>query len=73
MWKRGERGIGRKKRKEGAGCATRRERRLSTYGEMRETEEKERGKILNEDGRELGWMKEIWKKRERTEKDRGGG
>jgi hypothetical protein len=46
---------------------------LSTYGEMRETEEKERGKILNEDGRELGWMKEIWKKRERTEKDRGGG
>jgi hypothetical protein len=73
MWKRGERGIGRKKRKEGAGCATRRERRLSTYGEMRETEEKEGGKILNEDGRELGWVKEIWKKRERTEKDRGGG
>jgi hypothetical protein len=70
MWKRGERGIGRKKRKEGAGCATRRERRLSTYGEMRETAG-ERVKILNEDGRELGWMKELWKRRERTEKKRG--
>ncbi|XP_068900490.1 golgin subfamily A member 6-like protein 25 [Tenebrio molitor] len=28
-------------------------------GEMREREEKERGEILNEDGREIGWMKEI--------------
>ncbi|XP_068912463.1 golgin subfamily A member 6-like protein 6 [Tenebrio molitor] len=28
------------------------------FGEMREREEKERGEILNEDGREIGWMKE---------------
>jgi hypothetical protein len=30
-------------------------------------ERKERGEILNEDGREIGWMKEIWKKRDRVE------
>jgi hypothetical protein len=54
--------IGRKERKEGAECAMRRERQLSTsvmdiakWGRER----KERGKILNEDGREMGWMKEI--------------
>jgi hypothetical protein len=41
-------------------------------GEMREREEKERGEILNEDGREIGWMKEVWKRRERIEKERGG-
>jgi hypothetical protein len=41
-------------------------------GEMREREEKERGEILNEDGREIGWMKEVWKRRERIEKQRGG-
>ncbi|KAH0811711.1 hypothetical protein GEV33_011080 [Tenebrio molitor] len=41
-------------------------------GEMREKEEKERGEILNEDGREIGWMKEVWKRRERIEKERGG-
>ncbi|KAH0819191.1 hypothetical protein GEV33_003600 [Tenebrio molitor] len=40
-------------------------------GEMREREEKERGEILNEDGREIGWMKEVWKRRERIEKERG--
>jgi hypothetical protein len=28
---------------------------------MKERERKERGEILNEDGREIGWMKEIWK------------
>ncbi|KAH0816611.1 hypothetical protein GEV33_006180 [Tenebrio molitor] len=39
-------------------------------GEMREREEKERGEILNEDGREIGWMKEVWKRRERIEKER---
>ncbi|KAH0812552.1 hypothetical protein GEV33_010238 [Tenebrio molitor] len=39
-------------------------------GEMREREEKERGEILNEDGREMGWMKEVWKRRERIEKER---
>jgi hypothetical protein len=41
--------------------------------EMRERERKGRGEILNEDGREIGWMKETWKRRERTEKERGGG
>jgi hypothetical protein len=29
--------------------------------------------ILNEDGRGIRWMKEIWKRRERIEKERGGG
>jgi hypothetical protein len=28
--------------------------------EMRERERKELGEILNEDGREIRWMKEIW-------------
>jgi hypothetical protein len=41
-------------------------------GEMREREEKERGEILSEDGREIGWMKEVWKRRKRIEKERGG-
>jgi hypothetical protein len=27
---------------------------------------------LNEDGREIRWMKEIWKRREMIEKERGG-
>jgi hypothetical protein len=40
--------------------------------EMRERERKERGEILNEGGRERGWMKEIWKRRDRVEKERGG-
>jgi hypothetical protein len=40
--------------------------------EMRERERKERGRILNEDGREIKWMKEIWKRRERIEKERSG-
>jgi hypothetical protein len=31
---------------------------------MRERERKERGEILN-DRREIGWMKEIWKRRDR--------
>jgi hypothetical protein len=26
---------------------------------------------VNEDGRARGWMKEIWKRRERVEKERG--
>jgi hypothetical protein len=38
---------------------------------MREREGKVREEILNEDGRETGWMKEIWKRRERIEKERG--
>jgi hypothetical protein len=69
--------IGQKKRKEGAECAMRREKQLSImwngFSEMRERERKERGEILNEDGREIGWMKEIWKRRERIEKQGGGG
>jgi hypothetical protein len=40
--------------------------------EMRDKERKERGEILNGDGREIRWMKEIWKRRERIEKERGG-
>ncbi|KAH0809690.1 hypothetical protein GEV33_013099 [Tenebrio molitor] len=66
-----------KKRKEGAECAMRREKQLSImwngFSEMRERERKERGEILNEDRREIGWMKEIWKRRERLEKQGGGG
>jgi hypothetical protein len=37
--------------------------------EMRERERKERGEILNEDGQEIGSMKEIWKRRGRIEKE----
>jgi hypothetical protein len=37
--------------------------------EMRDRERMERGEILNEDG----WMKGIWKRRERTEIEWGGG
>ncbi|KAH0816269.1 hypothetical protein GEV33_006522 [Tenebrio molitor] len=44
----------------------------SRCGEMREREGKERREILSEDGREIGWMKEIWKRRERIEKEREG-
>jgi hypothetical protein len=52
--------IGWKARKEGAECAIRRER-----------ERKERRERLNEDGREIGWTKEIWKRRrDRMEKER---
>jgi hypothetical protein len=41
--------------------------------EIRERERKERGETPNEDGREIGWMKEIWKIRAKMEKERGGG
>jgi hypothetical protein len=41
--------------------------------EIREREKKELGAIQNEDGREVRWIKEIWKRRERTEKERDGG
>jgi hypothetical protein len=44
-------GIGWKERKEGGGCAMRRERERCS--EMRGRERKERGEILNEDGREI--------------------
>jgi hypothetical protein len=49
--------IGWKEKKQGAECAMRRERQLSTCGmdvvKRRETERKERGEILNEDEREI--------------------
>jgi hypothetical protein len=40
--------------------------------EMRERERKEREKIRNEYGREIRWMKEIWKRRKRIGKERSG-
>jgi hypothetical protein len=40
---------------------------------MRKKERKEWGEILNEDAREIRWTKEIWKRRERIEKERGAG
>jgi hypothetical protein len=40
--------------------------------EMREREGKEGREILSEDGREIGWMKEVWKRGERIAKERGG-
>jgi hypothetical protein len=43
------------------------------YSEMRERKRKERGEIRNEDGKEIKWMQEIWKRRKRMEKERGGG
>jgi hypothetical protein len=43
----------------------------SGCGEMREREGKERREILREDGKEIGLMKEIWKTRERIEKEKG--
>jgi hypothetical protein len=39
--------------------------------EMGDRERKERGEILNGDGREIGWMQGIWKRRDRMEKERG--
>jgi hypothetical protein len=41
--------------------------------EMRKRERKERGETLNEDVGEIIWMKKIWKRKERTEKERSGG
>jgi hypothetical protein len=38
---------------------------------MRERRRKERGDILNEDGREIRWTKEIMEE-ERIEEERGG-
>jgi hypothetical protein len=50
-------------------CYEERETIENGCGEMRGRERKERGDILNEDGREIEWMKEIWKRRERIEKE----
>jgi hypothetical protein len=63
-------GIGWKERKEGAECGMR--SMWNGCSEMRERERKERREILNEDGREIRWMKKIWKRRERIEEERGG-
>jgi hypothetical protein len=41
--------------------------------EMRERERKVLGEIRNEDGRDIRWMKKMWNKRERIEKERGEG
>jgi hypothetical protein len=70
-------GIEWKERKEGAKYAMRRERETIEHmwnrcSEMRERKRKERGEILREDGREIIWMKEIWNRRERIEKERRG-
>jgi hypothetical protein len=55
MWERGEKtGIGWKERKKGAECAMRKEGKSNTwngYSEMGGKERKERGEILNKDGR----------------------
>jgi hypothetical protein len=51
-------------------CYEGRERQLSTCGM---DERKEWGEILNEDGREIGWMKEICERKGRMEKERDGG
>jgi hypothetical protein len=36
----------------------------------RERKRKERGEILNIDGRKIRWMKEKWKRKKRTEKEK---
>jgi hypothetical protein len=72
-WRESVPGIGRKERREGAECAARTiEHMWSGCDEMREREGKERRETLSEDGREIGWMKEVCKRRERIEKKRGG-
>jgi hypothetical protein len=60
--------VGTRREKTGTGCKERKE-----GAEMREREGKEREEIQNEDGREIRWMKEIWKRMERIEKERSGG
>jgi hypothetical protein len=70
--RREKRGIGWKRRKEGAECAMRREREHMWNG-CREMREGGKERWENEDEREIRWIKEIWKRRERIEKERGGG
>jgi hypothetical protein len=41
--------------------------------EMRERERKEPGEIPNKDEGKIGWMKEIWTRRARMEKERSMG
>jgi hypothetical protein len=68
-------GIGRKEKREGEGCAARKKREDRARGEWIRRNERNEGKgegeILSEGGREIGWMKEIWKRRARIEKERG--
>jgi hypothetical protein len=60
-------GIEGKEKREGAECATRRERedRAHGCGEMTERERKERGEILNEDRREIRYMEQEGQNRKR--------
>ncbi|KAH0821997.1 hypothetical protein GEV33_000794 [Tenebrio molitor] len=47
--------------------------RLRAKGRSKEEREgKERGEIQNEDGREIGWMKEIWRRGKWIEKEMEG-
>jgi hypothetical protein len=41
--------------------------------EMRVMERKKQRQIPNDERKEIEWMKEIWKRRNRMEKERGGG
>jgi hypothetical protein len=66
-------GIGWKETKEGEECAMWREKQCNRCSEMRQKERKERVTILSEDGREIRWLKETWKRRERIKKERCGG
>jgi hypothetical protein len=40
--------------------------------EIRERERKERGELLNKDGRKIRWIKEIWKRKGKIEKEKDG-
>jgi hypothetical protein len=42
----------------------------SDIAKQRERERKERREILNEDGKKIRWLQEIWKGRKRIEKER---
>jgi hypothetical protein len=70
--------VGTRREKTGTGWTERKERwgekdNLAHVEWMKRNETgegKERREIRNEDGREIGWMKEIWKRKERIEKER---
>jgi hypothetical protein len=77
MWERGEREqvLG-GRRREKVQDVPRGGREDRAHGECIRRNERNEGKgdgeILSEDGQEIGWMKEIWKRRERIEKERVG-
>jgi hypothetical protein len=54
-------------------CYEERETIELMWNGCREMEGKKREEMLNENGREITWMKEIWKTRERAEKESAGG